>query len=248
MNNSALTFWLVVAALVAGSYGAFKWRQVRQTQEQGGVSEISLPPLEEFELTERSGKPFRSEDMKGKVWVVTFFFSTCPGSCARLNANIKNLSSQEEFRDVTWVSVTVDPDTDTLPVLQKYADSFNADPERWLFCRGEFDYVKRLSQDVLRVGGVSYKGHNDYAVIVDKQGEIAGMFNASSTRESLAAKKIIEKCLAEPWPPAADSEPTGVEPPGVEPLPNEAPSSQPADSPKAEPSPTPKLEQPAEAA
>lgn len=204
MHNSALAFWLVVATLVAGGYGAFKWRQVQQGQELGGVSstEINLPPLEEFELTERSGKPFRSADMKGRVWVVTFFFSTCPGSCARLNANIKNLSSQEAFRDVTFVSVTVDPDTDTLPVLQKYADSFNADPERWLFCRGDFDYVKRLSQDVLRVGGVSYKGHNDYAVIVDKAGEIAGMFNAASTRESLAAAKVIEKCLAAPWPPA----------------------------------------------
>jgi cytochrome oxidase Cu insertion factor (SCO1/SenC/PrrC family) len=204
MNNSALAFWIVIAALVAGGYGAFKWRQVQQAQQRGGVSnsEISLPPLEEFELTERSGKPFRSADMKGKVWVVTFFFSTCPGSCARLNANIKNLSSEEAFRDVTFVSVTVDPDTDTLPVLRKYADSFNADPERWLFCRGDFEYVKRLSQEVLRVGGVSYKGHNDYAVIVDKAGEIAGMFNASSTRESLAAAKIIEKCLAEPWPPA----------------------------------------------
>jgi len=217
MNNSALTFWLVVAALAAGGYGAFKWRQVQQAQELGGVSEISLPPLEEFELTERSGKPFRSADMKGKVWVATFFFSTCPGSCARLNANIKQLSSQEAFRDVTWVSVTVDPDTDTLPVLRKYAESFNADPERWLFCRGEFDYVKRLSQEVLRVGGVSYKGHNDYAVIVDKAGEIAGMFNASSTRDSLAAEKTIAECLAAPWPPAsAKSTPAGGAEPKTE--------------------------------
>jgi protein SCO1/2 len=239
MNNSALTFWLVVAALVAGGYGAFKWRQVQQAPTQSSVSEIRLPPLEEFQLTERSGKPFRSADMKGKVWVVTFFFSTCPGSCARLNANIKHLSSQEEFRDVTWVSVTVDPETDTLPVLRKYADSFNADPERWLFCRGDFDYVKRLSQDVLRVGGVSYKGHNDYAVIVDKAGKIAGMFNAASTRDSLAAAKIIEHCLKAPWPPPSDEKPTNS-PPAAGPAPadkksaDEEPAAKPSGDPSAE--------------
>ena len=55
------------------------------------------PPLTEFELTERSGKPFRSADMKGKVWVATYFFTTCPGSCIRLNQNIKFMHNMPEL-------------------------------------------------------------------------------------------------------------------------------------------------------
>ena len=74
--------------------------------------------------------------MKGKVWVATYFFTTCPGSCIRLNQNIQFMHNMPELKDVTWVSITCDPDNDTLEVLRKYADRWQADPERWLFCRG----------------------------------------------------------------------------------------------------------------
>jgi protein SCO1/2 len=201
MNNSTIPYWLTFAVLVAALYGGFKWYQVEQSRAGVATSEISLPPLEEFELTASSGAPFRSGEMQGKVWVATFFFSTCPGSCARLNANIKYLSSMPETEGVTWVSISVDPQTDTLPVLEAYAKRFNADPQRWLFCRhDDFDYIKRVADDVLRVGA-TYKGHADYAVVVDKNGEIAGMFNATSTQESARGVETIKKLLAEPYTP-----------------------------------------------
>ncbi len=188
----------------AALYGAFKWRQVEQAGVQGTLTVAGdIPTLHEFELTERSGKPFRSADMKGKVWVATFFFATCQGSCSRLNANIKSLTEIEDIHDATWVSITVDPQTDALPVLREYADRLKADPERWLFCRGEFGYVKRIADDVLKVGGVTYKSHNDFAVVVDKHGKVAGMFNAVSTLDSMHGVDLIKKCLTEKYIPEA---------------------------------------------
>jgi protein SCO1/2 len=210
MNNSAIPYWLTFAVLLAALYGGFKWYQVERSNSGVESGELSLPPLEEFELTASDGKPFRSAEMKGKVWVISFFFSTCPGSCKRLNANIKYLSGLDELADVTWVSITVDPETDTIEVLDAYAKTMNADPQRWLFARGEFDYVRRIAHDMLKVGGVSLKSHNDFAVIIDKQGEIAGMFNASSTEDSKKGIKTIEKCLAEPNEPKVDSERAGA--------------------------------------
>lgn len=214
MNNSTIPYWLTFAVLVAALYGGFKWYRVEQSRAGVATSEISLPPLQEFELTTSSGEPFRSGEMKGKVWVATFFFSTCPGSCARLNANIKHLSSMPETENVTWVSISVDPQHDTLPVLREYANRFNADPQRWLFCRhDEFDYIKRVADDVLRVGA-TYKGHADHAVIVDKNGEIAGMFNATSTQESARGVETIKKLLAEPYAPGDQDAAEGAAAPG----------------------------------
>jgi protein SCO1/2 len=167
--------------------------------------------------------------MKGKVWVVSFFFSTCPGSCKRLNANIKYLSSLDELADVTWLSITVDPQTDTLPVLAAYAENMNADPQRWIFARADFDYVRRIAHDMLKVGGVSLKSHNDYAVIIDKRGEIAGMFNASSTNESKRGVDIIKQCLAEDDAPSKNSKRAGASPPPASPA-SEPPASAPAEA------------------
>jgi protein SCO1/2 len=198
MNNSALPYWLALIVLLGAGYGGWTWWQVEQFQsshEVGGL-EFEGPPLEEFELTERSGKPFRSGDMLGRVWVTTFFFATCPGTCPRLNANIKHLNSLEELKDVIWVSITVDPDTDTLPKLREYADRFSADPERWLFCRGEFNYVRRVGKEFLKVD-VSWRGHADYAVVIDRQGNIRGMYDVGRTSQIEKLRVLLLKCLKE---------------------------------------------------
>lgn len=201
MQNSSLPYWLALLALFVASYGGFKWYQVAKFERErnaGGIVLDDAPPLESFELTERSGKPFRSAEMLGKVWVATFFYSTCPGSCTRLNANIQDLTKIPSLHDVTWVSITVDPENDTLPVLRDYADRYGADPDHWLFCRGDLAYVRRVGRDIFRVDDVYYKGHKDYAIVVDRQGKVRGMFDATRTSQCLLLKQLLEECLAEP--------------------------------------------------
>ena len=208
MNNTALPYWLALMVLVAVSYGGWKWWQVEQFQASraaGGVK-FEGPPLDEFELTDSNGNTFRSADMKGKVWVATFFFATCQGSCPRLNSNIKHLNSLEELKDVTWVSITVDPDTDTLPKLKEYAERFQADPEQWRFCRGEFNYIRRLGQDYMKVP-VSWQGHNDFGIVVGKDGEIKAWQEIIRTSQLDKMRTILLECLEE-QPTEAGEPPT----------------------------------------
>jgi protein SCO1/2 len=199
--GTALPYFLALAVLFVMAYGAFKWWQVQQWQLMRGeavpISTIG-PPLTEFELMERSGKPFRSTEMRGKVWVVTYFFTTCPGSCIRLNQAIKMMHDQPDLKDVTWVSITCDPENDTTEALQKYADQFQADPDRWLFLRGDLDYIKRvglgMKMDVYR------QGHKDYAIVIDKAGKIRGMYNATSQSDLVNLRKRLLEVLAETPP------------------------------------------------
>jgi protein SCO1/2 len=198
MKSSALPYWLAFAVTLVAMYGGYKVYQVENARPTGGVTNVRLPRLREFALTDQSGQPFRSADMKGKVWVASFFFSTCPKSCAQLNANIKYLTTLEELEGVTWISITVDPETDTQGVLKAYAENLNANLDRWHFCRSDdFSYIKRVAGDVLTVGGVAYKGHNDYVVIVDKNGKIAGLFNGYNVDSLKKGVDLIKKCLAE---------------------------------------------------
>jgi cytochrome oxidase Cu insertion factor (SCO1/SenC/PrrC family) len=197
-SGSALPYFLALAVLFVAAYGGFKWWQVSNWESMRGEA-IPMnavgPPLTEFELTERSGKPFRSADMKGKVWVASYFFTSCPGQCLRLNENIKFLHNMPELKDVTWVSITCDPDNDDLEALQKYADHWNADPQRWLFCRADLDYTKRvglgMNLDVYR------QGHKDYAIVIDKAGKIRGMYDGTSKLDCERLYKRLEECLAE---------------------------------------------------
>jgi len=214
-SNTALAYWLTLMVVLAASYGGWKVYQVQQFQNDQAVGGIKFagPPLDEFELTERSGQLFRSRDMIGKVWVTTFFFATCPGACPRLNANIKHLNSLEEIKEVTWVSITVDPSNDTLPVLKEYADRYQADPERWLFCRADLDYIKRVGTDFLKLP-VTWKGHNEMAVVIDKTGKLRGMYDATRTSQSEKLRELLVECLAEEIP-AKEAKPQVEEQPAA---------------------------------
>lgn len=201
-TGSAVPYFLCLAVLLAMVYGGWKWWQVRQFDLARGnaiPANAIGPPLTEFELTERSGKPFRSADMRGKVWVATYFFTTCPGQCLRLNANIQLMNNLPDLKDVTWVSITCDPDNDTLDALRAYADDrFHADPQRWLFCRADLEYIQRVAKGMKLY--LSLKTHQDHAMVIDKTGKIRGAFDATSEIETNRMHDLLLKCLAEKAP------------------------------------------------
>jgi cytochrome oxidase Cu insertion factor (SCO1/SenC/PrrC family) len=200
-TGSLLPFVLAGAVVVAMLYGGYKWYQVRQF-EAARARELPAStmriPLTDFELTERSGRPFRSAEMRGKVWVASYFFSSCIGTCLTLNENIARMNRQPDLADVSWVSITCDPDNDTLGVLSEYAKKWNADPNRWLFCRGDFEYTKGVARGMNLA--LAMKMHADHAAVIDKTGTIRGLFDATSTLQCDRMRALLRECLSEPSP------------------------------------------------
>lgn len=202
LDTGSLLPWVLCAIVLIGMlYGAFtlwKVNRNRVLRSEAIPQGVIGPPLKEFELTERSGKSFRSLDLRGHVWVASYFFTTCPGQCLRLNANIQILSKMPDLKDVTWVSITCDPDTDTVEALQKYADRWQADPQRWLFCRADLPYIQRVAKGMNVY--LSMKGHQDFAIVIDKQGKIRGMFDGTSESQCKRLKAVLVECMAEKFP------------------------------------------------
>jgi cytochrome oxidase Cu insertion factor (SCO1/SenC/PrrC family) len=201
LTDASVPFFLAFFVFVGMAYGGWKWWQVQHYQQTGGqaiLEDVPGPPLTEFELTASDGTPFRTTDMRGKVWVATYFFTTCPGNCIRLNRNIELMHNLPELKDVTWVSITCDPDTDTLEALAEYAKNWDANPDRWLFCRADLDYTRRVASGMKLF--LSRKGHQDYAVVVDKSGQVRGMFDAASKNDCQRLRTMLLK-LVEEEPP-----------------------------------------------
>jgi cytochrome oxidase Cu insertion factor (SCO1/SenC/PrrC family) len=193
----ALPFFLALLLLCGIGYGGWTWWRVQQAEwaSAQAIDDPIGPPLTEFEFTERDGQTFRSADMRGRVWVATYFFTTCPGSCIRLNENIQYMHRLPELKEVTWVSITCDPDNDTPEVLRDYAARWEADPERWLFCRAELDYTQRVARGMNLF--LSYKGHQDRVVVIDKTGQIRGLIDATSKTECQRLHTLLVKLLEE---------------------------------------------------
>jgi protein SCO1/2 len=145
-----------------------------------------LPP---FELIDANGRPFGSKQLEGKVWVASFFFTSCPSICPKLNAQVKKLQDRwaEWKSPIEIVSISVDPDTDRPEVLARYAQGIGADPARWHFLTGDAAAVKSVVTqgfmnpmgDKEPVAGGFDIAHSGRLMLIDGKGGIRGIYDST---------------------------------------------------------------------
>lgn len=192
------------ALLIVGVYGGYVWLRVASQGPPPRVAPVvdtsvasaDARDLEDFEFTERSGEQFGLEKMKGKIWVASFFFSSCPGNCRQMNLAIASLQPELIKKGVDLVSISVDPGVDTPEVLSRYADDFNADAEHWRFLTGPYENAEALGRDVFQVV-VAPRDHSDRLVLVDGNGKVRGRYRATVPQEIELLRQKIDELLAE---------------------------------------------------
>lgn len=137
----------------------------------------SLPTLGQvppFSLTGADGQPFSSRQLDGKIWVVDFFFTNCPGPCPRMSKQLSELQAQTaSLPNFRLVSITVDPGRDTPEALAAYARRYHADPARWFFLTGRKDTIGNLMSEAFYLGFAdNLQEHSTKFVLVDGQNRI----------------------------------------------------------------------------
>lgn len=140
---------------------------------------VEIGPVPAFELTNQDGKKISDKDYLGKVYVVEFFFSTCPTICPVMNRNLLGL--QEQFYgnpEFGIASITINPEHDTPAVLKEHAAELGAKHYNWHFLTGDREYIFNLAKKGFNL----YAGQNNQApggfehsglfALVDKDGKI----------------------------------------------------------------------------
>ncbi|UUC46698.1 SCO family protein [Flavobacterium cerinum] len=144
---------------------------------------VTIGPVPKFELTDQNNKKISNADYLGKVYVVEFFFSTCPTICPIMNQNMLKL--QEEFYGnpkFGIASVTIDPEHDTPAVLKAHAEQLGVKNYNWHFLTGDKKYIYDLA----------LKGFNLYAGENDKQAggfEHSGLFALIDKEGNIRCRK-----------------------------------------------------------
>ncbi|MDX2268231.1 MAG: SCO family protein [Bryobacter sp.] len=136
-----------------------------------------IPP---FEFTGMDAKPFASSQLEGKVWVVDFFFTHCPGPCPRMSKQLRELQEQTSgLQDFRIVSITVDPARDTPEALAAYARRYQADPARWHFLTGRKDLIGNLMSEAFFLGFAdSLEEHSTKFALVDRRMRLRGYYDS----------------------------------------------------------------------
>jgi uncharacterized membrane protein YozB (DUF420 family) len=164
----------------------------------------TLGTLPEFKLTDQTGRTIQREDLLGKVCVVSFFFSCCATGCPENQATMARL--QDQFagnRDALLVSINVFPSNDTQEILEKYARDHKADPQRWLFLRGDEADIYALVKDGFKQGlARDTSGKPGYEVIhtanllvVDHRGTIRGYASGLSPEDVGKLQEFVQQLV-----------------------------------------------------
>ena len=146
---------------------------ITYTDVDGVVHNRKAP---QFSFTNQDGNTITNEDVKDKIYLVDFFFTSCPSICPIMTANLMKIQDRfAHYDNFMILSHTVDPTRDTPEKLKEYADNRKIDSKNWHFLTGEkdslysvaFDYLSSAMEDSLAEGGFL---HTEYFVLVDKEG------------------------------------------------------------------------------
>lgn len=154
-----------------------------------------------FTLTERSGRELKWDELNGQVRVTNFFFTSCPATCLQQSHKVGEIQKAFAGKDVAFLSITCDPETDDPERLREYATKLGADPEQWLFLTGRLIYIRRVATELFRVA-LDKQTHVERLIVSDKWGNMRGQFHWNKLDEVTQLKLLVEKLLAETEPPA----------------------------------------------
>jgi len=156
----------------------------------GGPADTVYATIPDFRLTNQDGQVITNQTFAGKVYVTDFFFATCPSICPKMQSEL--LRVYTKFKGdprVLFLSHTIDPAHDSIPVLRDYAQRLGIpDASRWHFATASHDTIFALARTYMTAAQVD-KGvaggfaHSGAFALVDPQRRIRGVYDGMNPLE-----------------------------------------------------------------
>jgi protein SCO1/2 len=132
-----------------------------------------------FSFINQNGDMVSNEDYLGKVYLVEFFFSTCPTICPKMTKNLVDIQNTFPKRsDFGIASFTINPDYDTQEILKKYAINSGVTNPNWNFMTGNKESIYNLANTGFNLYAAKVDGadggfeHSGNFALIDKEGYI----------------------------------------------------------------------------
>jgi protein SCO1/2 len=142
----------------------------------------------DFNLTDQNGKPVSLKTFDDQILIVNFFYTNCPAICNQVNQNISKLAAgYANNKMIRFVTITVDPKRDSVAVLNRYAEKFNANANKWLFLTGDTATIYSLARKGFLVNALDAGNgdfiYSDKIMLIDRDRHIRGYYEGTSDDE-----------------------------------------------------------------
>lgn len=188
--------------LVANRYGVampprfFPDSVVTRMKDGKEMTDTVWHKVANITLQNQLGNTISLDSLHGKVILIDFFFTHCASICPILTKNMRHLQDALKLRDdmkgvdttfVQFLSLTVDPAHDSVPVIKKYADKYGVNSEVWWMLTGPKKTIYDFALNELKLGiqdSVSVDSnfvHTDYVALLDKDRVVRGYYHGTDT-------------------------------------------------------------------
>lgn len=162
---------------------------VQTIQKRGDTVDDTLwHEVKNISFTNQMGKTVSLEDLKGKVLVINFFFTRCPSICPGLTKNMKKL--QDSFKNnpdiVQFISISIDPEYDSVQHLRKFANRFDVNHDTWWFVTGNkkaiYDFaLHEIKANIADTNVDTAFIHTENFFLLDSNRVVRGWYNGFDT-------------------------------------------------------------------
>ncbi|HEY0243981.1 MAG TPA: SCO family protein [Mucilaginibacter sp.] len=158
--------------------------------------------LSDFKLKDENGKDVSFKTFDKKIFVVSFFYTHCPTLCNQINTNVDSLAvAYRKNRMVNFVSITVDPNRDSVRALKNYTDKLKPKPANWLFLTGDTSTIYTLARKGLLVDAIQ-TGKDDFIysnklILIDSEKRIRGYYSGAMMDDIIRLNDEIKVLISE---------------------------------------------------
>ena len=211
-NKAIFLFFLTIVIVPLLAFTVMNWYEDNvealpyyhkgTATESADVNHFTIPA---FTFVNQDSIPLNNNFIRGKVWVVNYFFTSCPTICPKMMASMRLV--QQAFPDdaqVRMLSLTVDPYHDTPAKLKRYADNKNINLNQWQLGTGQKAGLYRFARNGLFItaddgdGGANDFIHSDKIVLIDREDHIRGYYDGRDNDEITKLIKDISRLKSRP--------------------------------------------------
>lgn len=166
-----------------------------------GLQDTEIPhTVSDFKLTNQNGEIITQTDYENKIYVADFFFTRCPSICPIMSINMATL--QQAFLEddnVMFLSMSVTPEMDSVPILRDYAYRNGVIDSKWHVTTGNKKHIYNLARKSYFAaldegdGGLQDFIHTPNFVLVDKKKQIRGVYDGTNNDDVLQLIDDIKK-------------------------------------------------------
>lgn len=182
-----VTLFIIAVGCTSQNVEKLPFLRYELVENDQGYYDTLHHSIQDFTFINQDSVVVTNSTFDNKIYIADFFFTSCPSICPIMKTQMLRVYNKFlDQREVAFLSYTIDPRHDSVPVLKEYAERLEVESAKWHFVTGEKEVIYELAQrSYMSIAGEDNQAaggyiHSGRFILVDKERRIRGVYDGTS--------------------------------------------------------------------